>query len=160
MLLAFVLLIIAISLILVVLFEGKPQDRREMYFRDSSGLAFALMVRGSVGNVPNHEEILHDGTPHQNPVVEQRIVTKRALWIFPYAELEETRWYPLTIAETSGPNLRIMQQRIHRANARGKDIRLVVMSEEIERRAQLVENNTQRGKGVERLTYNQRGKPI
>ena len=40
------------------------KDDRQPYIRNSNGLAYALMVRGPVGRVPNHEQFIHDGTPH------------------------------------------------------------------------------------------------
>ena len=46
-----------------------PDDNREPYLRDEFGNVWALYVAGPVGDVPNHEAFIHDGTPHQNPAV-------------------------------------------------------------------------------------------
>lgn len=143
--------------ICIVLGDNKKDDR-EPYLRNFEGMAYALRVSGPTDNVPNHEEIIHDSTPHQNPVVHQDVVSKTMFWIFPYQELYETRWYPLTMAEVTGINFRQLQSRINKARSKGKDISIVQMSPQIEQEANIRENQTQRAKGVNRTMFDNRGR--
>lgn len=144
---------------LLIKLDTTPKDNREPYLRNSMGLSYALMVRGPVDNVPNHEDFIHDGTPHQNPVVKRDIITKHFLFI-PYSLERETRWYPLTISQSSGVNFERLSAAVHNARAKGKDVAIVMMDNEIERLANIRENQTQEGKGHEELMFNRRGKPI
>jgi hypothetical protein len=147
------LVLLVLLVLLLVIFLNwlnnltTPGDNREPYLRDESGKVWALYVAGPVGDVPNHEAYIHDGTPHQNPAVNTYIGVHWFL-IIPFSEEREERWYPIT---NNGVmfNLEAIQQRISQARLRcGQAIELVTMSRWAERQAIHRENGEQLQRGV------------
>lgn len=135
---------------------GTPGDNREPYARNDAGQVMALMVRGEPGNVPSHEDYIHDGTAHQNPAV---VDSTRLRWFlcFPYATEQQTRYYPLTISEQGAPNLDSIGQRVSDAKRRGVDVDLVTLDRGLERQVIHRETGEQRGRGVPDSKLRKRG---
>lgn len=65
----FLALILFAAIMAFVVGRQSAADNREPYLRDRNGNALALLCVGPNGDVPNHEGIVHDGTPHQNPAI-------------------------------------------------------------------------------------------
>lgn len=132
--------------------SGKPSDTREPYLRDRSGNVFALKVGPGV----NHEQFIHDGTPHQNPAV--RDEGRWFCFLFYYTV--EVSYYPITINGRILPDIEGIQARVDEGRRRGKDVELVTLSPELERQVILRENGEQLGRDVDagRLAYKLNGK--
>jgi hypothetical protein len=126
-------------------------DNREPYVRDDDGKVWALRVAGPVGDVPNHEAFIHDGTPHQNPAVREYSGWCRILFLFPFPDPREERYYPIT-DNGNGVNLRAIAQRVNSARLRRRqEVELTTMPRWAEKAAINRENAEQRGRGVTRL---------
>lgn len=153
---------IVIILVLVGLawsLASAPQDNREQFFTDPTGFGLALRVSGEQGHLIAHEDIVHDGTPHQNPHVEQSVGMK--WWPFPRAVVTETRYYPLTIGvDGQIPNLPVIQQRVNELFQMGHDVSIGPMPPHAQRGVLARENAVQLGRGVasRRLYATSRGR--
>ncbi len=130
---------------------GKPVDSREPYLRDRQGHVWALLVGPGV----NHEQFIHDGTPHQNPAVREET---RWFFIFPYSV--EVSYYPITINGRVLPDLEGIQARVDEGRRRGKDVQLVTLDARLEREVIKRENGTQLGRDVDTgdLAYKSNGR--
>lgn len=129
---------------------GMDFDNREPMMRDKDGNAIMLKVTGDIDEIggidyadtPNHEDYVHDGTPHRNPVVRER---GGFLGLFRRQE----RYYPLT----TSPDGReadleaIRRQAEATAMRKGQKIEIVSVNRRIERQAERVEDQTQRDRG-------------
>lgn len=137
-----VLIIVLVLILLLTLCSGngaKPVDNREPYLRDSSGQVWALLVGPGV----NHEQYIHDGTPHQNPAVREEW---RWVFIFPYTV--EVSYYPITINGQVLPDIQAIQARVDDGRRRGKDVQLVTLDASLEREVIRRENGEQLGREV------------
>ena len=157
----FALLMVAAAAVLVYSQFHRLPDNREGYARDLTGRSIALLCAGPGRgdgrfDTPNHERIIHDRTPHQNPAV-----IERYSWL-PFGIHMQYRYYPLTVS-TLGyvPDLAAIQSRIMRTKLRRHQIlSLVTMDECIERQAAIRENEEQLARGViaSALTYDRKGR--
>jgi len=134
-----------------------PDDNREPYARDGQGRVWALYVAGPVGEVPNHENFIHDGTPHQNPAVNSYTAFRWFL-IFPFPEEREERWYPVT--NNGIPvNLDAIQQRIQQTRlGRRQTVELTTMPQWAEKQAIRREHGEQLQRGVPAGKLHKRGR--
>ena len=102
-------------------------------------------------DTPQHERLIHDGTPHRNPLVRERSVTR--WWLFlPYTERVQDRYYPLTVNQNGPPDIdRIRQQIAQMKLRRNQHVEVTTLDHQDERRSERIEDNDQRVRGVTRL---------
>lgn len=157
-LILFVLLVLGLMVLLNALSTiGTPNDNRESYARDGQGRVWALYVAGPVGDVPNHERFIHDGTPHQNPAVNSYTALSWFL-IFPFPEECEERWYPITNNGTP-VNPDAIRQRIHQVQLRRRQtVELTTMPRWAEKQAIRREHGEQLQRGVPAGKLHKRGR--
>ena len=151
---------IIIIMLIVILNSFAPKDNRESYLRSPSGRAYALCICGDYGNLINHEAIIHDGTPHQNPHIE--IHTRvRFRFFIPYSVDEEIRYYPLTIGASGViPDIEAIEKRCEVQRKQGHNVRVVELTYYQERMVARLENIQQEIRGVmeNKLTYKKNGR--
>ena len=119
-----------------------PRDSREPLMRDENGEVIALCVEGWLGNLPQHEDFIHDGIPHRNPLVTNSFKLRFGTipWIY------QTRLYPFTESGVT-PNLEEIENRTTGV----KGVYLTLLDRSEERRVEKVEDRDQRAKGVTRM---------
>lgn len=141
--------VVALAFLLLWATASRPTDDREALVGSDDG-PLALRISGEVGTLVRHEELVHDGTPHRNPVVERREVWK--WWPIPGFVEWETRWYPLTIGSRGDIyNLDRIRARVNEFYRRGHDVTIAPMPRSVTIQAERVEDNTQRGRGKNRV---------
>jgi hypothetical protein len=138
--------------------SSSAKDNRERLILGPNGRPLAFK---RTSNDPPHEQFLHDGTPHRNPSVQTKTVTRWAFGLIPYRDEIEVSYYPLTEGTAGNVDLTALQERVRRAKARGYDVDLVEMDERTDRDQEMRENGEQLQRGVDgsRLTHRWNGKP-
>lgn len=123
------------------------RDTRESYFRNENGKAMGVKIIGSEGRLPSHEDFMHDGLPHQNPLV----IHKNKFSFNPFNPfwVEETRIYPITV----NPNISMQKQLMDLQNniirTNNPAIKLVELTDKEEEGVFKVETENQVANGVE-----------
>ncbi len=142
------------------LFGRRIEDEREEYARDVDGNVLAFVVSGEERDdlpgtfaTAEHEDFIHDGTPHQNPVVIERTELHWFLFI-PYTVRVQDRYYPITRGRDGATraDLEGIQQRVdskrRKLRRRSQRAYIAPLDERKERLAYRRENATQRARGV------------
>ena len=150
------LIIAGVAIIIVLLFLRKvdmwisPKDTREPYFRNEDGAVMAVKIQGQQGSLPSHEEFMHNGLPHQNPLVQIRqVVNFWKFWSPIYNE--ETRYYPITINYNLQMDRLINELQNNIIKMRDERVNLVPLTEREAKEVYAIETQGQQAKGVEYL---------
>lgn len=135
--------------------QAPAQDDREDFLLDENGRPLSIRIEGplietdngEVADLLNHEQVSHDGTPHQNPAV----YYETRGWLFP--RRVQVSYYPLTISEDGRvANVAEMQARADAMRKQnGQRMEVAAMPGKAVKQAIRVEDAGQRAKGVKRL---------
>lgn len=125
-----------------------PKDTREPYFRNESGHAMAIKIHGEAGTLPSHEDFMHNGLPHQNPLVQTSTQTNFFRFWNPIIQIE-TRYYPITVNEELPMQFLIEDLQNSIIRMRDNRVNLIELTEEQEHEVYDIESQGQEKKGVE-----------
>lgn len=121
---------------IVASISNRYKDSREPYIRNKDGQIVALRIHGFVGNLPNHEQYIHNGIAHQNPAVEDGIGG------FMWMSATQTRYYPFT--NNGVPvDFAELERDLAVARKKGADVWLVGLNSAQEREVVARENGQQ-----------------
>lgn len=109
-----------------------------------------LMGLLGVYDAPNHERLVHDGTPHRNPAVYERWRIGTIFWVIPFPVRYQQSWYSLHISEDyRQADIHLLQEAIHNIRwPRRHRAYIAPMNASVQRAIEKVESQGQRANGV------------
>ena len=146
-----IIIILVIILYLMQRFVAiliSPKDTREPYFRNENGHAMAIKISGEDGTLPSHEDFMHNGLPHQNPLVQTSTQTNFFRFWNPIIQIE-TRYYPITVNEELPMQFLIEDLQNSIIRMRDNRVNLIELTEDQEREVYDIESQGQEATGVE-----------